>query len=173
MIAHTLRTALLSAALATTALATAGLATVGLAGIAATPALAQEMRTVTSKATFEDARFELNNAIVNRGLTIDYTGHIGDMLKRTGKDVGSEKPIYKSAQYLTFCSAKLSRQMMEADPANIGYCPYVVFIYETVGKPGVVIGYRVPAKAKASPATKAALAEIDKMLAGIIKDAAK
>ncbi len=88
-------------------------------------------------------------------------------------DVGSTKPIYKKAEFVTFCSAKLSRAMMEANPANIGYCPYVVFVYETVAKPGVVIGYRVPTKAKASPATKAALAEIDKMLAGIIKEAAK
>lgn len=137
------------------------------------PSSAQEMRTLTAKSSFDDVKFELTNAIVNRGLVIDATGRIGDMLARTGKDVGSEKPIYKSAEYVTFCSAKLSRNMMEADPANIAFCPYVVFIYEAIAKPGeIVVGYRPPTP-RGDDRSKAALAEIDALLGGIIKDAVK
>ena len=67
------------------------------------------------------------------------------MLERTGADVGSTKKIYANAEFFMFCSAKLSRAMIEADPANVGYCPYVVFLYEAAEKPGeIVVGYRRP-----------------------------
>ncbi|MCL4765973.1 MAG: DUF302 domain-containing protein [Hyphomicrobiaceae bacterium] len=135
------------------------------------PAAAQEVRTYSKKGSYDDVRFELTNAVINRGLTIDYTGQIGKMLERTGADVGSEKPLYKSAEFFTFCSAKLSRQMIEADPMNIGFCPYVLFIYESIGQPGVVIvGYRRP-PASGSGETKAALAEVEALLDGIARDA--
>ena len=143
--------------------------------VSTSPAVAQsdDIRTAVSKSSFEDVKFELNNAIVNRGLVIDYTGHLGDMLARTGKDVGSDKQIYRHAEYVTFCSAKLSRAMMEADPANIGMCPYVIFFYQTAAKPGeVVVGYRRPVL-RGNEASKAALTEVDKLLAGILKDAVK
>ncbi len=95
------------------------------------------------------------------------------MLARTGKDVGSEKQIYRHAEYVTFCSAKLSRAMMEADPANIAMCPYVIFFYETAAKPGeVVVGYRRPVL-RGNDKSKAALKEVDALLAGILKEAAK
>lgn len=135
------------------------------------PASAQEVRTYSKKASYDDIRFELSNAIINRGLVVEHNGQIGKMLERTGADVGSDKPLYKSAEFFTFCSAKLSRQMMEADPMNIGFCPYVMFIYEGVGEPGViVVGYRRP-PTSGSPETKAALAEIDSLLDGIAREA--
>ena len=136
-------------------------------------AQSDEIRTSVSKSSFEDAKFELTNAIVNRGLVIDYTGRLADMLARTGKDVGSDKPIYRHAEYVTFCSAKLSRAMMEADPANAAMCPYVMFFYETAAKPGeVVIGYRRPLL-RGDAKSKAALTEVDNLLAGILKEAVK
>ena len=64
----------------------------------------------TKKAKYDDVKFELNNAIVGRGLTIDFNGQVSKMLDRTGADVGSTKAIYKQAEYVSFCSAKLSRQ---------------------------------------------------------------
>lgn len=137
------------------------------------PAQAQGLKTYTKKAKFEDVKQDLTDAIVNKGLKIDYNGKIGDMLERTGADVGSSKPIYKGAEFVTFCSAKLSRAMMEADPLNIASCPYVMFVYESVAKPGeVVVGYRQTI-ARGSSASKKALAEIDKLLDAIAKETAK
>lgn len=137
------------------------------------PAAAQEIRTYSKKANYEDVRFELTNAIINRGLNIDHNGNIGSMLARTGADVGSDKPIYKYAEFFTFCSAKLSRQMMEADARNIAFCPYVMFIYESIGEPGtVVVGYRRPSTS-GSQETRAAQAEIDALLKGIAREAVK
>jgi Domain of unknown function DUF302 len=136
-------------------------------------AFADDVRTYAKKAPYEDVKFELTNAIIDRGLSIEFTGQIGRMLERTGADVGSTKPLYRQAEFLAFCSAKLSRAMMEADLANVGFCPYVVFIYEAAEKPGeTVIGYRRPSSS-GSDASKKALAEIDALLDGIIRDAVK
>jgi hypothetical protein len=134
---------------------------------------AEEVRSYSKQAAFDDVKFELTNSIINRGLKVDYTGEIGKMLERTGADIGATKPLYKQAEFVTFCSAKLSRAMMEADPRNVGYCPYVVFLYEAVDKPGeIVAGYRRPVGG-ADDASKKALAEVDALLDGIVKDAVK
>src|SRR5262249_62271535 len=86
---------------------------------------------------------------------------------------GSTRRVYPTAEFFLFCSAKLSRAMIEADPANVGYCPYVVFIYEAADPPGeIVIGYRRPTAA-GNDASRKALAAIDALLDGIVKDAVK
>ncbi|MDG1430980.1 MAG: DUF302 domain-containing protein [Paracoccaceae bacterium] len=89
---------------------------------------------------FEDAVFGIENAIINQGLTIDYVSHVGEMLERTRSDVGSDVVLFTNAQVFLFCSAVVSRKVMEADPMNIGHCPYGVFAAET--DDGIQIGYR-------------------------------
>jgi len=140
---------------------------------APTIAVAQDppLKVYSKKANYDDVKFELQNAIIARGLNVDFNGQLSKMLDRTGADVGSDKVIYRAAEYFTFCSAKLSRAMMEADAALVGLCPYVVFIYEPVAAGGTVsVGYRrLPMVG--SEAAKAALAAIDHLLDGIARDA--
>ncbi|RLJ63808.1 DUF302 domain-containing protein [Sulfurisoma sediminicola] len=94
---------------------------------------------------FEEVRDAVVFAIEGKGLVINYTGHIGSMLERTGKDIGAARRIYDQAESFEFCSARVSRQMMEADPANIVNCPFVVSVYTLPGKPGTVfLAYRKP-----------------------------
>jgi uncharacterized protein (DUF302 family) len=139
---------------------------------AARSADAPTIRTLSKSASFDDVWFELNNAILSRGFAIAQNGKINQMLEATGADVGSTKQIYKQAEFFSFCSAKYSRQMMEADSANIAFCPYVVFIYETLADPGrIVVGYRPPLST--TPQSQAALADVDKMLGEIIQEAVK
>ena len=129
------------------------------------------VRTVAVEGAFEDVAEYVADAIVNRGLVIDYRGYIGRMLARTGKDAGSAKPLYRDAQFFQFCSAVFSRHTMEADPANIAFCPYVVFVYELAAKPGTVhVGYRRPART-GSEASRKALAAVDKLLDAIVREA--
>ena len=90
--------------------------------------------------SFDDATFAVESAIIDKGLVIDYVSHIGDMLNRTGADVGSDKKLFDAANTFLFCSAVLSRKVMEADPANIAYCPYGIFVTDRGGN--VEIGYR-------------------------------
>ncbi|WP_372990051.1 DUF302 domain-containing protein [Sulfitobacter sp.] len=112
-----------------------------LLSLAAAPLAAQDqMVSYPYDGSFEDATFAVENAIIGKGLVIDYVSHTGEMLNRTAADVGSDIEIFKSADVFLFCSAVLSRKVMEADPANIAHCPYGIFVTDTQGE--VAIGYR-------------------------------
>lgn len=107
-------------------------------------AASDDVMTVETDAAFADVATGVENAIVNRGYAIDYHGFIGDMLKRTAGDVDAGKALYKDAEFFTFCSAVVSRTVMEAEIGDIAYCPYVVFVYEAEANPGtVVVGHRM------------------------------
>lgn len=110
--------------------------------LALTPitAVAQDAITYPFDGSFEDASFAVENAIIDRGLVIDFTSHVGDMLNRTGADVGSNVAIFDNAQIFLFCSAAVSRRVMEADPMNIMHCPYGIFVADRGGE--VMIGHR-------------------------------
>ncbi len=112
--------------------------------LGATLAFADDMvTTYKTDAPFEEVVADLEDAVVNRGFVIDYHGHIGDMLARTAGDIEGAKPLYKAAEIMQFCSATMSRKAMEADIANIAYCPYVLFAYEPSEAPGTVtLGFR-------------------------------
>lgn len=101
---------------------------------------AQEAVTYAFDGSFDDATFGVESAIVDRGLVVDHVSHVGDMLNRTAGDVGAEETLFDGANIYQFCSAVLSREMMEADPMNLIHCPYGVFVSERAGV--VMIGYR-------------------------------
>lgn len=90
--------------------------------------------------TFDDATFSVESAIIGKGLVIDYTSHVGEMLNRTAGDVGSDVELFDAADVFLFCSAVVSRQVMEADAMNIAHCPYGIFVADQSGQ--VVVGYR-------------------------------
>lgn len=132
---------------------------------------ADTFKTYVKQGDYDDVRFELTEAIVARGLKLDLNGHVADMLKRTGADLGDNTPIYKQGEYFIFCSAKLSRDIMKADPATIGFCPFTLFLYETSAKPGeIIVGYRRFPKGNNEAASKA-LAAVDALLDGIARQA--
>jgi uncharacterized protein (DUF302 family) len=112
-------------------------------GLAAQTTTAQEMVTYTTDQSFGDVAFGLESAILDQGLVIDHVSHVGEMLERTRADVGSDVVLYEQADAYSFCSATLSREVMEADPMNIAFCPYDIFIAERADATGeVTIGYR-------------------------------
>ena len=110
-------------------------------GLVANTAHAQEAVTIPFEGSFDDATFAVESAIVGRGLVIDYVSHVGEMLNRTGADVGSDRMIFANADIFMFCSAVVSRDVMETDPMNIVHCPYGIFVADQDGD--VMIGYRV------------------------------
>lgn len=105
-------------------------------------AQAQGMVSYTTPMAFDDVTFGLESAITNRGLLVDHISHVGEMLERTRADVGSDIVLFENADVYSFCSAQLSRQVMEADPMNIMFCPYDIFVAQLPGKDEVTIGYR-------------------------------
>ncbi|SMX21950.1 DUF302 domain-containing protein [Boseongicola aestuarii] len=134
-----------------------------LALLATHPVMAGETMAVTYDGSFDDAAFAVESAIVGQGLVIDYVSHVGEMLNRTGADVGSEQMLFKQADIFVFCSAVVSREVMEADPMNIAHCPYGIFVAEN--DDGVMIGRR--------DYPEGAMDKVEELLDAIITEAAE
>ena len=133
-----------------------------LVALTASTAFAQEAVTYDVNGTFDDAIFGLESAITGRGLVVDWVSHTGEMLARTGEDVGSDVTLFDKADVYNFCSAALSRKMMEIDPLNIAHCPYAVFVFEREGE--VTVGYRTQPEGE--------MQEVQALLDEIARDAA-
>ena len=128
-----------------------------------TTASAQEFKTYTTNEPFEDVVFAVESAILSGGLVIDHVSRTGAMLERTRADLGSDKVLFLAADVYEFCSASVSRQVMEADPLNFNFCPYAIRIYEQPETAGTVtVSHQVYTGTMARVAT---------MLEGIVKDA--
>ncbi len=84
----------------------------------------------------DDVLFVIESEIVRLGLKIDSISHVGTMLKRTGVDLGATKQIFTRAEVFSFCSATVSRRVMEANPNNLVFCPYTIFVYVAPGNNG-------------------------------------
>ncbi|MCX8003739.1 MAG: DUF302 domain-containing protein [Burkholderiaceae bacterium] len=143
--------------------------------LAAATAFAADPHPVVAYSTqgkFEDVRDDLKAAIEARGLVIDYQSNVHRMLERTGADVGSTRKVYAQAQAFVFCSAALSRRMVEADPANMAFCPYAMVVYATAQAPDrIVVAYRRPWRPDGSAASKAALRDVEALLDAIAREA--
>lgn len=129
------------------------------------------MVTYTSKDSFETVKGLILDSITAKGLVINNTSHIGEMLERTGKDLGGAKQIFIHAESYEFCSATVSRMTMEADPHNIVFCPYIISVYVLPNEPKkTYVSFRKP-EPVGSKASKASLREVEKLLRSIIEDA--
>lgn len=116
--------------------------TLAITALVAGPASAGGMITYQTDQSFDDVVFGLESAILDKGLVIDSVSHVGDMLARTKEDVGSDVDLYPHADVYSFCSAALSRKVMEADHTNIRFCPYDIFVAVMPNTPDqVTIGF--------------------------------
>ncbi len=135
---------------------------IGLSFYLCASAMADDISVVRAfDGAFDDATFSVESAILDAGLVIDYVSHTGEMLARTGVDLGSDVTIFNAADVFLFCSAVLSRKMMEADPMNIAHCPYSIFVADQEGD--VVIGYR--------NYPEGIMKEVQALLEGIVQEA--
>jgi uncharacterized protein (DUF302 family) len=143
----------------------------GTACVNAEPPRADYMKLFTVEGSFANVRADVEMAITDRGMIINNVSHIGNMLARTGKDIGAGTQIFAEAEALEFCSATVSRQMMEADPHNIVFCPYIIAIYTLPGeKDKVYVAFRRPLPV-GSAESRAALEAVEKLLDDIVADA--
>lgn len=122
-----------------------------------------------AKGKYEDVRDQLQAAIEGKGLKINHMNQIAGMLERTGKDLGASKQIYGGGEQFEFCSATISRAMMEADPHAIVMCPYIISVYTVPNDPAVYVAYRKPGSTK-NPSLKKALLGVETLLTEIIKE---
>lgn len=146
---------------------------VALGLLAATSAAAQSDAVVEVKArgSFDDVKQMLVLTIENRGLVVNHESQVGQMLERTGRDIGASKRIYEKAELVEFCSANLSRQVMEADPRLLAFCPFGIGIYTLPDEPGTVhLVYRRPRLDGDGKAAQA-LKQVDQLLHDIVHEA--
>lgn len=138
-----------------------------LLSLLAAPALsADDIARYEVSGRFDDVQENVVSAIEGRGLVVNATSRVGEMLERTGRDLGASRRLYENAVVLEFCSASVSRKVMEADADLIAYCPYTIAIYALAGAPDkVFVSYR------RSPAGRPAMAQVEQMLEAIVKDA--
>ena len=132
-------------------------------GVCAQTAAAQDMISYTTDLDFDDVTFGIESAITDAGLVVDHVSHVGDMLERTRMDVGSEVVLFEKADVFSFCSATISRQVMEADPLNIVFCPYDIFVSKQPGSDLVTVGYRT--------FPEGPMQAVQDLLDGIVKEA--
>jgi uncharacterized protein (DUF302 family) len=140
---------------------------------AADPELVQTeaVMEVTARGSFDDVKQQLVLAIENRGLIVNHESKVGEMLERTGKDLGVASRIYVRAEVLEFCSATLSRQVMEADARLLALCPYGIGIYSLPGETDRVhLVYRRPPW-KGAGAAAQILQQVDRLLHEIVQEA--
>ena len=126
------------------------------------PGMAAEgIEVATASGKFDEVKESVTLAIEGRGLVINSVSKVGEMLDRTGTDLGAPRKIYGNAEVFEFCSAKVSRQMMEAAPENLVYCPYTIAVYTLPGQSGkVFVAYRKPPPGPAFAPVEALLKEI-------------
>jgi len=139
----------------TGAVALSVLATTALAG-----AHTEAARTNSTEGDFEDVVFEIESAVVDRALVLDFHGHSGDMLERTA-DVNEATTPFTDARYFDFCSPALTHAAIAASPENLTICPYVVYACQLKDSPDTVtVGYREPGGA-GDEASEAAPSDIE------------
>lgn len=121
---------------------------------------------------FQEIRERVVFAVQSQGLVVDHTAKVGGMLARTGKDLGESNQIFDDAEVLEFCSALVSRRMVEADPQLLAFCPYGIAVYTLPGKPQTTyVAYRRLVTNLTTPAQKAVLERVEALLEAIVDEA--
>lgn len=123
-----------------------------------------------TKGSFDEVKQTLELAIGNQGLVIAHWSEVAEMLARTGEDLGLGKPVYLHGGVVEFCSATLSRKMMEADPTNMVLCPYAIAIYVLPAAPDTVYLAYERLATHADDASRPALQEVDALLERICNE---
>jgi uncharacterized protein (DUF302 family) len=121
---------------------------------------------------FDEIRDRVAFAVESQGLVVDHTANVGEMLARTGKDLGETRQIFGKAQVLEFCSALVSRRMVQADPQLLAFCPYGIAVYTLPGDSlTTYVAYRRMVTDAVSPAQKPVLERVESLLEAIVEEA--
>jgi hypothetical protein len=143
---------------------------IGLFTISAMPSpapAAEPYAVYESESEFEIVMEGAKAAIQEKGMYINNVMHIGEMLARTGKDLGLGGEIYGRAESIEFCSAVLSRKMAEEVPSRIVNCPFILAVYTLSDQEGkTFVAHRaIPEQEVADSEVMAEVAEMLKEVA--------
>ena len=127
---------------------------------------------IVEDGNYSDTLEAVKEIIKSKGINIAHTLPPGDMLGRTGPAFGITRPILKEGEIIEFCSAKVSHQLIQANPENIVLCPFVISVYVLSDDPANVrMTYRMPYVM--DEASQAAVDAMNDLVIGIIEEAAE
>lgn len=113
-------------------------------------------------ASFADARVALLDALIDEGLAPPAVSQFGAMLRRSAADLGYPPELYDNAEIFSFCSVKISSQLVQEDRRHIALCPLTIAVYALPERPGLVfLAYRPPTLT--SPAATQARELLDRL----------
>ncbi len=136
------------------------------------PAAAETVVVYAVEGDYDDVWDDLKMALGDRGLVISTISHVGEMIDRTGRALGRTRPIFDKANVMSFCSAVISRNMLEQDPHLIAFCPYEIAVYSIAGKPKTIyLSYRHIYWHE--PKDRMVLDTVEALLEGIVHDVAE
>jgi len=111
---------------------------------------ADDVVVATVSGAFDTVKDNVGSAIEGKGLVISSVSKVAEMLDRTAADVGAKRKVYAQGEVFEFCSASVSRQIMEADPRHLAFCPFTIAVYALPDQAGkVFVAYRAPPAGKA------------------------
>ena len=126
---------------------------------------------IVEDGVFADTLEAVKEIIKGKGINIAHTLPPSDMLGRTGPAFGITEQVLKDGEIIEFCSAKISHQLIQANPENIVLCPFVISVYVLNTDPGNVrMTYRKPYVI--DEASQAAVDAMNALVIGIIDEAA-
>jgi len=130
---------------------------------------ATQFTAVQSSDPYEDVVANVKDAIIGRGLNISNVLPAGEMLNRTGHDLGYPDNVFTHAETIEFCSAALSHQLVSINPNNMVLCPFTISIYQlTRDDQTVYVTYRTP---DAGEDTRKVIEKVNALIKGIIEEA--
>jgi uncharacterized protein (DUF302 family) len=122
--------------------------------------------------SYNDTLQAVKQIIEGRGINIAHTLPPSEMLQRTGPAFGITQPVLKDGEIIEFCSAKISHQLILANPENISLCPFTVSVYVLNADPGNVrLTFRKPFVI--DDASREAVDAMTELVRGIIDEAAE
>lgn len=141
----------------------------GLLGAFCLTAHATQFNVVQSDDSYADVMENVKDAIIGRGLNISNVLQAGEMLNRTGHDLGYDKNVFKHAETIEFCSASLSHQLVTINPNNMVLCPFTISVYQLSGDSETVhLTYRTPDAGKESAEV---ISKVEQLIKSIVQEA--
>jgi uncharacterized protein (DUF302 family) len=129
------------------------------------------VKTIKVEGEFADVLDSIKGAIEGKGINIAHTLPASDMLNRTGDAFGMSENVFVNAETVEFCSARISHQLARANYENILLCPFTISVYVLSSDPQHVrLSYRRPFVMDDDD-SRAAVADMVKLIESIIKEA--
>lgn len=134
------------------------------------PVLAKQLNTIIIQAKYQDVRDDILDSVRGKGINIAGVFHASKMLNNTKGVFNFRRNVYKNAEIIEFCSARISHEISRANPLNILLCPFKIAVFNLEKNPdNIHVVYALPETTDKK--SKKAIRKIEGLIRSIIEDA--